>query len=197
MKNLLFVLLLGAVAFVSCSDDDGDGAPAWVKENLRGTYLGTVCAVPTWHRSDTLRRVSYADIDGSRIRLQQLPVASIVDTLFGAGTAATAGVTEAAMDIGYKLYDADASYYPMTYEPTAVEFTVTAADGQHTVDLVFSKGTGSDELLWYYPSSNTLQMWLQTSSVRVDGVRATTTAAYPDSAVSLNFRFPITLYKQP
>lgn len=197
MKNLLFVLLLGAVALASCSDDDGDGAPTWVKENIQGTYLGTVCAVPTWHRSDTLQHASYADIDGSRIRLQQLPVASIVDTLFGAGTAAAAGVTEVSMDISYKLYNADATYYPMTYEPSTVEFTVTTTDGPRTVDLVFSKGAGSDELLWYYPSTNNLQMWLQTSAVRVDGVRATTTAAYPDSTVSLNFRFPITLYKQP
>lgn len=196
MKKIILFLCACTLGFVSCSDDNEEDAPSAVKEKFIGTYLGTANSVPTWHRTDTLKNVSYATVDGSKIVVQQFPVAGVVDSIFGKGTAAAQGITTQSLNISYKMYNADASYYPINYTPEALTFSVPTASGTHTVKMQFATNNSSDALLWYYPSTNKLEMWLQTSSITVDNERVTHTATYPDSTVSVNFRFPITLLKQ-
>lgn len=196
MKKIILLLCVCTFAFASCSDDSEDNVPSAVKENFIGTYLGSANSVPTWNRTDTLKNVSYATVDAGKIVVQQLPVAGVVDSIFGKGTAEAQGIWTQPLNISYKMYNADAAYYPINYTPEAVSFTVSTASGTHTVKMQFATNNSSDALLWYYPSTNKLEMWLQTSSITVDGSRVTSTAAYPDSTVTVNFRFPITLLKQ-
>ena len=183
-----FFLLLPAVMLMTmllptaCSDDDDEGVPEEIKASIRGYYQGTCGAVCMLNYRDTLRVNSGASVDASSVRIEDLPVASLLDSILGKGTAEANAIVSVPFRMGYKLYNANQEYYPMSYDPAPITLQVEKDGTQHEVEIRFA-GKGSD-FIWYYPKRQRIDITVATSLILLDGEKK-----------DLTFRFPIVLKK--
>ena len=196
-KHSLFflpaVLLVSSLGFflASCGDDNDESVPTEVANAFKGSYQGPLVAICEQRPFDSLKTNILAEVDGENIHISELPVALVVDSVFGRGTADSLGITNAAMSIGYKLYNASADYYPLSYDPQPITVQVNKNGTPHELTISFY-GKGSD-FLFYFPASRRLEMSLRTSSVRQDG-KQVYASGKPNTPLA--FRYSIQLFKE-
>lgn len=178
---------------IACGSDD-ESVPEDVRTGIKGEYFGTINCVCRLSLRDTVRVSSSATVSDKTLRIESLPVAAVVDSVLGKGTAAEAGITSVPFHMNYTLYNAQQAYYPMAYEPQPISLTAEKDGQAHDITIYFS-GKGSD-FEWYYPQTRRIEMALTTKQILLDGKPITGTATYPDSLQDVTFRFPFILRKQ-
>ncbi|MBR1446158.1 MAG: DUF4840 domain-containing protein [Alloprevotella sp.] len=189
--SLFFFFAIACTAFVACGDDDDEVVPVDISAAFRGSYEGKMVTTCDLRPLDSLKTIVKAEVDAANIRIAELPVALVVDSVFGSGTADSLGISVVPTSVGYKLYNASASYYPMSYDPQPIELEVSKGGTPHQLSISFY-GRGND-FLFYFPSSKRLEMTLRTSSVRVDGEQMFTTTTTGRKALA--FRYAINMIK--
>ena len=80
-------MLMTALLPAACSDDDDEGVPEEIKASIRGNFHGTCGAVCMLNYRDTLKVNSDASVDANFVNIETLPVASLLDSILGKGTA--------------------------------------------------------------------------------------------------------------
>lgn len=192
--NYIPLLLAAACSLpIACGSDD-EGVPEDVRTGISGNYFGTINCVCRLSLRDTLRVTSAASVSGKSLHIEALPVAAVVDSVLGKGTAAEDGITSVPFNMNYTLYNAGQAYYPMAYDPQPVSLTAEKNGQVHDITIYFA-GKGSD-FEWYYPQTHRIEMALTTKKILLDGEPVTGTATYPDSIQDVVFRFPFILHKQ-
>lgn len=199
MKKLILLVMTVSTLFVSCSKDDNDKVPETVIRNIKGNYYGDSGVSHVKKSiSDTLKTYATAVVD-NKIHINGITISTVVDSIFGRGTAATQGISQKPVELSYRLYNAhakDDSYYPLTYSVTPIAVNVNKSGQSHKLKIEFFSSGSTVGFSWYYPNKNSLDITLVSSSIKVDDKEVTHFASKPDTTFKVQFLFPIKMKKR-
>ena len=200
MKKAFFILLAVIVAITSCIKTEDEAVPESVKASIQGNYYGNSGVFYVKKGiADTLNIYSTALVNSDKIQIEGIVVSSVVDSIFGRGTAAAQGISQKPVQLSYKLYNANAAnneYFPMTYSSSSISMNVEKDGQTHTIKIDFHPSSETTGFFWYFPKKNRLDMTLFSKQISMDGKEVTHFASKPDTTMKVEFRFPISLQKR-
>ncbi len=142
--------------------------PDSVRQSIKGNYSGQVGIVSIGNKRDTIRTAALATVTDKEINIDRVPIAPMIDTIFGGGTAAASGINTLPMKIKYTMYAANQAYYPMQFQMADLNFTVTQGKLTHKVVVTFEKPS-FDNLVFYFPNKGQIVLEARTARIMVDG----------------------------
>lgn len=168
-KVTIFLPLLMLFGFLlTACETNEPKVPDSVRQSIKGNYSGQVGIVSIGNKRDTIRTAALATVTDKEINIDRVPIAPMIDTIFGGGTAAASGINTLPMKIQYTMYAANQPYYPMQFQMADLNFTVTQGKLAHKVVVTFEKPS-FDNLVFYFPNKGQIVLEARTARIIVDG----------------------------
>lgn len=170
MKKVTFflpLLMLFGFLLTACETNEPK-VPDSVRQSIKGNYSGQVNFISSGNNRDTLRTAALASVNDKEIVIDRVPVAPMIDTIFGSGTASTAGINTLPMKIKYTMYGANQAYFPMQFEIEDFNFTVNYGGAVHNVVVAFEK-PAFDNMVFYFPGKGQIELEARTARIALDG----------------------------